>query len=135
MKGRKGQKHLLEKNQKQIFGNKIVLFKKLVQEGPYYICVVCNRCFYRRSVILYSQEKVRLLDENSLNFVEPHKGHSYIFKTCSTKIRKGHTPYQAVCNKLEIYGFPEDLKNISRLEKVLTVKRILFKKLHTMPKS
>ena len=123
-----------EKNEKHIFSNRVVIFKKLVQEGPYFICVVCNRCLYRRSVILYSDEKVPLLDENSLNFVESYDGHFYICKTCSRKIKKGHTPCQAVCNKLEIYEFLDDLKNIRRLEKVLIAKQILFKKLHIMPK-
>ena len=86
------------------------LFKKLVHKGPYYICKVCNRCLYRRLVILYSEEKVPLSDENSLNFVESYDGYFYICKTCSRKIKKNHTPCQAVCNKLEIYEFPEDLK-------------------------
>ena len=99
-----------EKYEKHSFGNKVVLFKKLVHKGPYYICKVCNRCLYRRLVILYSEEKVPLSDENSLNFVESYDGYFYICKTCSRKIKKNHTPCQAVCNKLEIYEFPEDLK-------------------------
>ena len=129
IKDRKLQKYLHEKNKKHSFGNKMVLFKKLVYEGRYYICVVCKRCIYRRSVILYSEEKVPLLDENSLNLVVFYDGYFYICKTCSREIKKGHTPCEPVCDRLEIYEFPQDPKNIRRLEKVLIAIRILFKKL------
>ena len=122
IKEKKRQKYLHEKNEKHSFANKVVLFKTPLQEGPYFICVVCNRCLYPRSVILYSKEKVPLLDENSLNFVEFSDGHFHICKTCSRKIKKGYTPCQAVCNKLEIYEFLDDLKNIRSLEKVLIAK-------------
>ena len=36
---------------------RILKFTKQIQEGPYYVCVVCNRCHYFRSVILFKQEK------------------------------------------------------------------------------
>ena len=128
IKERKRQKYLHQKKRKGF------LFKKLVQEGPYYICVVYNRCLYRRSVILYSEEKFPLVDEHYLNFIESYDGHFYIYKLCSRKILKGHTPCQAVCNKLEIFEFPEDLKNIRRLGNVLIAKRVFFIKFHTMRK-
>ena len=31
-------------------------FKTQTKEGPYYICVVCNRCLYRKSVISFKIE-------------------------------------------------------------------------------
>ena len=80
-------------------------------------------------MILYSEEKVPLLDENSLNLVVSYDGYFYICKTCSREIKKGHTPCEPVRDRLEIYELPEDLKNIRRLEKVLIALRILFKKL------
>ena len=107
-------------------------FKKTCTGRP--ICVVWNCCFYHRSVILNSGEKVSLLDQNSFYFVESYNGNFYICKTWSTKIKKDHTPYQVVCNKLEINGFSENLKNIRKLEKVFIAKRVLFKKLHVMHK-
>ena len=30
-------------------------FKDQIKEGPFYICVVCNRSLYRRSVILFKE--------------------------------------------------------------------------------
>ena len=70
IKKRKQQKYLREKNEERGWNEKVILFKNLLQESPYYICVVCNRCIYRISVVLYSEEKVPLLDQNPLNFVE-----------------------------------------------------------------
>ena len=34
--------------------DKISEFRKQINEGPYYICVVCNRCLYKRSVKVLS---------------------------------------------------------------------------------
>ena len=35
-----------KKHEKQSFGDKVVLLKRRVQEGPYYVCVVCSRSLY-----------------------------------------------------------------------------------------
>ena len=30
---------------------KLIIFKELINEGSFYICVVCQRCLYKKSVI------------------------------------------------------------------------------------
>ena len=40
----------------------VTLFKKLIREGPYFICVICNRCLYKRSIVRF--------DFNSYNSLE-----------------------------------------------------------------
>ena len=42
-------------------------------------------------------------------------------------------PCQAVSNKLEGYNLTTEIENIRKLEKILIAKRILFKKVATMP--
>ena len=32
---------------------RIKAFKNLIRDGPMYICVCCNRCLYKRSVIFF----------------------------------------------------------------------------------
>ena len=61
---------------------------------------------------------------------------SFIFeKEVAEKFKKDYSPCQAVCNKVEIYELPQDLKYIRRLKKVLTEKvENVFNKLHIMPK-
>ena len=38
-------------------------FLKLIYEGPFYICVSCNRCLYRKTVVKYSPEKYDMPQE------------------------------------------------------------------------
>ena len=40
----------------------VTLFKKLIREGSYFICVICNRCLYKRSIVRF--------DFNSCNSLE-----------------------------------------------------------------
>ena len=41
----------------QSVSSKITKFKKLITDGPFYICVVCNGCLYRRSVIQFHKDQ------------------------------------------------------------------------------
>ena len=111
-------------------------FKITVNNGPYYICVVCNRCLYRRSVVLFVQEKYEMPQENYFFVarVESFDKREYICITCDQKLKKGGIPCQAVCNKLQFYDFPPFLPKLRRLEKIIISKRILFKKIAIMPK-
>ena len=107
-------------------------------EGPYYICVVCNRCLYRRSVIVFKEDSYQNINyEVFASRVESFDSCEYICKTCNLKLKskkqKG-PPCQAVCNKLEVFNLPPRLKVVNRLERVLVAKRILFKKVIIMPK-
>ena len=36
---------------------RIFKFTKQIQKGPYCVCVVCNRCHYFRSALLFKPEK------------------------------------------------------------------------------
>ena len=49
-------------------------------------------------------------------------------------LRKQKKPFEAVCNKLNIFLLPEILLNLNRLERVLISRRILFKKIKVMSK-
>ena len=39
---------------------KVSKFKGLIKDGPFFICVVCHRCLYRRSVVIFGQSKSSL---------------------------------------------------------------------------
>ena len=116
--------------------DRIKNFKTKVNNGPYYICVVCNRSLYRRSVVLFVQEKYEMPQENYffVAHVESFDKREYICITCDKKLKKGDIPCQAVCNKLQVYGFLPFLPKLRRLEKIIISKRILFKKIAIMPK-
>ena len=66
------------------------------------------------------------IENQLLNFLKISS--FYICKTCAQKLNKNQIPCQAVCNKLQIYDIPIVLRCIHRLERVLIVRRLQFKK-------
>ena len=40
--------------------DRILKFTTMIQDGPYYVCAVCNRCLYHRSVIVFNIEKYEI---------------------------------------------------------------------------
>ena len=60
-------------------------------------------------------------------------GKQYIYITCHKKLLKGTVPAQAVCNNLQIFELPSTFRDLQKLEKVITAKRLLFKKVTITP--
>ena len=53
-----------------------------------YVCIVYNRCMYRRSVFRFGFGNYENLNESILFSVHSHDGELYICLTCDTKLRK-----------------------------------------------
>ena len=68
------------------------------------------------------------------HFIPSHDDSFYRCKTCAQKWNKNQIPCQAVCNKLQIYDFPIELRCIHQLERVLIARRLQFKEVTIMPK-
>ena len=134
------EKHIIRKekmkdtSKKYRHRNKVQKFKETVTEGPFFICVCCNRCLYRRSVILFSDKKYFIETEKLCNVIPSFNDRYYICITCHTKLCKKQIPCQSVFNKLEIYDMPELFSDIGKLERMLISQRILFQKIAIMPK-
>ena len=61
--------HEIRKEQMRSYSRKknecyVLRFRKEIQEGPYYICVVCNRCLYKRSVMHFTAPKYPVIEES-----------------------------------------------------------------------
>ena len=110
--------------------NPVDNFLKQINEAPLYICTVCHRSFYHRSVIKFNEDKYEL-DVSSLS-IKSYDTKEYICNTCHTKLKKNQIPCQAVSNKLHIDNLPLEFSDIKKLERVLVSKRILFKKIVIM---
>ena len=121
-------------NQQRTSTEMISKFRELVKEGPYYICAVCNRCHYHKSVLLFKVDKYMIDIDNFYHEVTSCDGRLYICHTCHTKLKKSEIPAQAVWNKLEFFLLPDDLANMNRRERAIISRRILFKKITIMPK-
>ena len=58
----------------------------------------------------------------------------FIYTTCEKALRKNSIPCQAVANRLNVAELPKLFQNIRRLERLLVLRRILFKKVAVIPK-
>ena len=90
---------------------KLIIFKKLINEGPFYIYVACQRCLYKKSVFCYDENKFKSQIPN-FNLVRSFNGNSYICRTCCIKCQKGKVPCQAVSNMLEVFDLPVEFQSI-----------------------
>ena len=81
-----------QRNAKNV-ADRIKAFKTLIQDGPRYICVCCNRCLYKRSIILFSEDKYMNLDHVLQNEIaQSFDGRIYICSTCHKKMLKVKFP-------------------------------------------
>ena len=107
-------------------------FKKQIKAGPFYICCVCNRTLYKKSVVILQKNKYPRQDcfmcQSSFDSKE------YICKTCHAKVLKGHKPCQAVVNNLFVDETPTELAALEKLEQIFIAQRIVFEKIVVMPK-
>ena len=47
----------LKKDKSCLWKNQVLTLKHQITEGSYFVCVVCNRCLYRRLVIIFENKK------------------------------------------------------------------------------
>ena len=109
-------------------------FNRDIREGPYYICVVCNRLLYRKTVLEFKRDNY---NSSSCLFtsVTSFNGKMYICNTCHITIKKKNkTPCQAVYNNLAVDDVPPELASLDKLEQILVSQRIVFQKIVVMPK-
>ena len=67
------------------FEFKVSVFQELINSGPYYICVVCNRNLYKKSVVLFHRDKYSVISVDVFRYVTSFDGNSYICKTWGMK--------------------------------------------------
>ena len=80
--------------------SRVKQFKRKVREGPYFICTVCNRILYKKSVMRCINNKCPC--QIFFNIQQSFDGKEYICKTCPSKIIKGELPCQAVVNNMYV---------------------------------
>ena len=143
---------LLETNTKKYYSNKesekyksmqadldkcISRFKNKIKQGPFFVCSVCNRLLYRKSVVLLQKNKYDKYMINKANLFTDIKSFDkkhYICKTCHAKVLKGKIPCQAVYNDMHVDEVPNELQSLEKLEQILIAQRIVFEKIIVMPK-
>ena len=119
---------------KTCIAERLEKFNESVKQGPYYVCVSCNRCHYMRSIVQFKEERYNLQEDDVFTDVLSFDGKKYICHTCHKKLMKGNIPDQAVFNKLQVHRLPFELMDVRKLEKAIIARRFLFKKVTIMPK-
>ena len=110
-------------------------FCQKIKEGPYYVCTVCNRMLYRKSVLIFNKQKyVNCNIQNIFTEKLSFDNKEYICKTCHSKVIKGKVPCQAVYNDMFVDDIPTELSTLEKLEQILIAQRIVFEKIVVMPK-
>jgi len=110
----------------------ITCFQNKIREGPYYICSVCNRILYRKTVTQLKKDKYSI--QQLFTEKKSFDNQEYICKTCNSNMSKGQIPCQAVGNKLMVDKVPSELGCLEKLEQILIAQRIVFQKIVIMPK-
>ena len=93
-------------------------FLHFAKRGLTFICVVWNRCIYARSVMEFQFNKYNF-DLTAIIHKVTKKDTAYICNTCHSYLKKSHIPAKAVCNKLQIFKAPAEIKNLNRLKRIL----------------
>lgn len=62
--------------------DRIKQFKLNIIQCPYFICVICNRSLYKRSVKLFDIEKYEVLSDKSMSLVCSLDSNNYVCNTC-----------------------------------------------------
>ena len=107
-------------------------FKRRIREGPYFICTVCNRILYKKSVITCINKKLMLAKHISI-FKSYLMEKKYVCNTRRSRVIKGKLPCQAVVSNMYMDEIPRELSSLEKLEQILIAQRIVFEKIMVMP--
>ena len=107
-------------------------FKEKIREGPYYVCCVCNRMLYKKSVKNFLSTKYS--NQHYFSIQTSFDGKEYICNTCNSKVKQGKVPCQAVINNMYVDDTPVELASLEKLEQILIAQRGVFEKIIVMPK-
>ena len=94
-----------------------------MKEGRYYICSVCNRLMYRKSVKLLEKKKYSLVPKTLFTNIASFDNKQYICMTCHSKVVKGKIPCYNYMSDDEV---PAELAFLEKLEQILIAQRIVF---------
>ena len=109
-------------------------FHSRIKEGPYYVCSVCNRLLYRKSVKLLEKKDYSSVAKSVFTNISSFDNKEYVCTTCLSKVVKGNIPCQAVYNDMSVDEIPPELALLEKLEQILVAQRIVFEKIIVMPK-
>ena len=103
---KKYQKQRYQENKKNC--DKVDSSLQQVKQGPYYICTICHRSLYQRSVRLCKHEKYNILTPELYHPVKSFDEKLYICEICHKHLNKNAIPCQVVCNEMAVDPIPNE---------------------------
>ena len=106
-----------------------------------YVCVSCHKLWFRNGVQRYDEEVDEILKEEKIeHFVSLEKrflfeNDHWICHNCKKDLKKRKMPYTCHYNGLFNSPIPEEFKDATMLEKLMTKKVLPFIKLRNLPRS
>ena len=118
-------------NQQQTIHDATSQFHKEVEQGPVYVCCVCNQLWYRYSVVETRTD--RLPDCEAVYICVPHDGErGWLCNTCSSQLKKKKILPCSAANGMGFPNMPDKLKDKHQLEWRLMSPRIPFMNISIM---
>ncbi|CAF4528876.1 unnamed protein product, partial [Rotaria sp. Silwood2] len=131
------QSHKCTLKHSNLYKQNLKEFRKIIREGPDYVCLSCRLALFRNQVIPFVKDKY--IKENMLYETKEHiqsyfmysssRELKWICKSCSDKIKKQQMPNRAIANQLKVCEVPSELKRLNNLEKHLIALRLPFMKI------
>ena len=66
----------------------VTLFKKLIREGPYFICVICIRCLYKRPIVRFDFNSYSSLVKELVHLVLSYDGLCIYVELATIRLKK-----------------------------------------------
>ncbi|CAF3414137.1 unnamed protein product, partial [Rotaria sp. Silwood2] len=131
------QSHKCTLKHSNLYKQNLKEFRKIIREGPDYVCLSCGLALFRNQVIPFVKDKY--INEKISYEIKKHiqsylkysssTEQKWICKSCSDKIKKRQMPSRSVVNKLKVCDVPSELKRLNNLEKHLIALRLPFMKI------
>ena len=107
-------------------------FKRKIRGGPHFICTVCNRILYKKSVITCIKEKYPC--QTYFNIQQSFDGKQCICNKCHSKVIKVKLPFQAIVNNMYVDKVPTKPSSLEKLEQIWRAQQMVFEKIVAMHK-
>ncbi|XP_071582385.1 uncharacterized protein [Temnothorax nylanderi] len=118
------------------FKNAFKAFTKRSMDTPRYVCALCERLLYRRSVSEFNKLKARLdipIWRDLMAHLEKHNiTQQYICHYCEKKFRDGLIPAYCILNDRIVHDPPEVISCLNQFEKILIQRAKAFQTVVTM---
>lgn len=111
------------------------IFQSRIKDGPMYFCCSCMQTFFRHSVCIVDNVKIKNqhLASICLKDLKSIDNKEWVCKTCLLAVQQNKIPTCSLANDMKFPPIPEELK-LTHLEERLISPRLAFMQLKELPR-